>query len=79
MNTHPQCDFDADDPCVTCFPYRHAADGCPTSERCSGIESCPDCQDVLTQVADTLDPGVYRSGTGSLDLIVGDDDTYTVL
>lgn len=82
MTEHPECEYDADDPCLRCFPYRHAADDTPTSEECPGIDECTDCQDVLAQVADTLGPGEYTTmGTRTThhDLVVAEDGTFTTL
>ena len=80
MTKHPECEYNPDDPCLQCFPFRHAADGCPTSERCPGIDQCPDCQDVLAQAADSLGPGTYHGLDGTRhDLIVGKDGTFTAL
>ncbi|MGZ4745663.1 MAG: hypothetical protein ACXVYY_01135 [Oryzihumus sp.] len=80
MSTHGECEYDADAPCLTCYPYRHAADDTPTSEECPGLDNCPDCQDVLRQVADSIGPGEFTTaGTrySHHDLIVADDGTFT--
>ena len=43
--------------------YNHAADLCPTSEPCPGIDECADCQFVLDQVAESLGPGEFEAET----------------
>lgn len=64
------------------LPFAHEADGCPTSEPCEGIRECADCQDVLTQVAESLDPGdhlgVLGGGLGHV-LRVNEDHTFHVI